>query len=343
MQFDTLYKFKNSKYIFVVGIGGSNLASKAVWIATSLHNPFLNKKVFFIESLSESQRQEIMHIAKNEVGLPEDICIFVISKSGETRETLISFSGLISIFENILGINVFERVVCISEDGSRLFVESQKEGALCLPWQQQVGGRWSAFTIAHTAVLFVLGLDINSYLSGEREMTEVCREKGYDKGLAQTIFENYNQGRNVLDFFFFDERLETLGKWLRQLFAESLGKQGITGERVGLLPTVSLGPTDLHSMLQLYLGGTKNRFTIFVKNESEQGFDYHSALETEKAYEKSDLPFTDYKLSGVNEKEIAKFMRFFMNVVLELATLFKVDPYGQPEVEKYKEQIKNKS
>ncbi len=342
MEFDSLFKFKNSKYIFIVGIGGSNLASKAVWSALSSHNPFLNKKVFFIESLSESQRQEIMYIAKNEVGLPEDICIFVISKSGETRETLISFSGLISIFKNILGTNIFERVVCISERDSRLFVESQKEGALCLPWQQQVGGRWSAFTTAHTAVLFVLGVDINSYLAGEREMIEVCREKGYHKGLAENIFENYKNGKIVLDFFLFDARLETLGKWLRQLFAESLGKQGITGERVGLLPTVSLGPTDLHSMLQLYLGGPNNRFTIFVKNESEQGFDYGACLETEAAYQNASLPFTDYKLSGVNEKEIAKFMRFFMNVVLELATLFKVDPYGQPEVEKYKQQIKNK-
>lgn len=342
MEFDSLSKFKNSKYIFVVGIGGSNLASKAVWQAISLHNPFLNKKVFFIESLSDAQRQEIYHIAKSEIGLPEDICIFVISKSGETRETLMSFSQLVQIFENVLSINIFERVVCISEESSRLFVESQKEGALCLPWQSGVGGRWSAFTSAHTAVLFVLGVDINSYLAGEREMQEVCREKGYHIGLAKNIFDNYREGKTVLDFFFFDSRLETLGKWLRQLFAESLGKQGKSGERVGLLPTVSLGPTDLHSMLQLYLGGPANRFTIFVKNESEQGFDYGACLETEAAYQNAGLPFNDYKLSGVNEKEITKFMKFFMNVVLELAILFQVDPYGQPEVEKYKEQIRNK-
>ncbi|MFK5284205.1 hypothetical protein ACI3PL_31965, partial [Lacticaseibacillus paracasei] len=60
------------------------------------------------------------------------------------------------------------------------------------------------------------------------------------------------------DTFVFNPELESLGKWYRQLLGESIGKEvagaGDTG-RVGIVPTVSVGSTDLHSVGQLYLGG----------------------------------------------------------------------------------------
>ena len=56
----------------------------------------------------------------------------------------------------------------------------------------------------------------------------------------------------------YDERSANFFYWYQQLVAESLGKKG-----KGLLPVVSTMPKDNHSLMQLYLDGTKNNFFTF--------------------------------------------------------------------------------
>ena len=135
-----------------------------------------------------------------------------------------------------------------------------------------------------------------------------------------------------MDFFIFNSELEDLGKWCRQLIAESLST---------LTPTVSMGPTDLHSMLELYLGGPKNRFTIFIKSQREIDNSVNeSAYENVvKAYGEANLPFEKYEMQEINEHELGKFMALMMAITLELARLLGVDPYDQPAVEEYKKSI----
>ena len=61
-------------------------------------------------------------------------------------------------------------------------------------------------------------------------------------------------GNMTLNIFHFAPELESLGKWERQLIAESLGKDtDLAGKPVhtGITPIVSIGSTDLHSMAQL--------------------------------------------------------------------------------------------
>ncbi len=59
----------------------------------------------------------------------------------------------------------------------------------------------------------------------------------------------------------------------RQLTSESLGKKFDLNKKlveIGIMPTVSIGTTDLHSMAQLYLSGPRDKFTTFV-NVNEPG------------------------------------------------------------------------
>ena len=46
----------------------------------------------------------------------------------------------------------------------------------------------------------------------------------------------------------YSDGLTYFGKWYLQLWAESIGKNG-----VGITPIPALGPVDQHSQLQLYL------------------------------------------------------------------------------------------
>ena len=56
----------------------------------------------------------------------------------------------------------------------------------------------------------------------------------------------------------YDEKSSDLFYWYQQLVAESLGKKGR-----GILPIISKMPQDNHSLMQLYLDGTKNNFYTF--------------------------------------------------------------------------------
>jgi glucose-6-phosphate isomerase len=56
------------------------------------------------------------------------------------------------------------------------------------------------------------------------------------------------------------ERLETFAEWFAQLWAESLGKDGL-----GQTPVRALGATDQHSQLQLYRAGPREKLVTLLR------------------------------------------------------------------------------
>lgn len=337
-------KYDKAKYSFIFGIGGSNLASKAVWDAMSAYKD-TDKKVFFIESPDSREYEEIENAIKNQINDKEEIAFVVTSKSGETTETLFAFKKVFAMMVEKFGDGVSKRGIAITTHGTELHKLAEEKNIEFVPWERDIGGRWSAFTVAHTIVMEMLSLDAENFVSGGNEANLYDASENSADNLAKMIFDEYTKGKNILDFFFFNSELESLGKWARQLVAESLGKENIHGEKIGILPTVSIGPTDLHSMLQLALGGPQNRFTIFVRaiEETKGGVNEKAFNDVMSGYKDGGLSFIKYEMKRIEEKEIGKFMTFMMLVVLELGTLLGVDPYGQEEVEQYKLKLKNQN
>lgn len=328
-------KYKSTKFIFVVGIGGSDLASKAVWSAMTLHKSDINKKILFLESPDLREYEEIRNIIRNKIDSTEEVVLIAVSKSGKTAETLETFNKTLNILSSKFGNSINERVLIISTPDSPLWKLAEEKRMDCLEWEGDVGGRFSAFTIAHTKTISISGLDARAFMAGGEEMKEKFKiegEKSPALHLAKNIFENYKKGLNILDFFIFNSELEDLGKWCRQLIAESISL---------ITPTVSLGPTDLHSMLELYLGGPKNRFTIFIKSLQEiDGSINDSAYENvSKAYGDAGLPFIKYEMEKIDEKELGSFMAFMIETTIQLAKLLDINPYDQPAVEEYKKHL----
>ncbi|MEK7200625.1 MAG: hypothetical protein AAB672_00635 [Patescibacteria group bacterium] len=321
-------KFKKSKYIFVIGIGGSDLASKAVWDAITLHKK-TDKKIYFLESPDEREYEEIENIVENEIKKLEDFVLIVVSKSGETAETLETFNKIFEIMSKMPFDTINERILIISTPNSTLWKIAEEKEAEKIEWEGNTGGRFSAFTVAHTTVLSIAGLDVENFIIGSKEIKEE-----ETKHLARNIFDNYKNDFNILDFFIFNSELEDLGKWCRQLIAESISL---------ITPTVSIGPVDLHSMLELYLGGPKNRFTIFILSlkENQNNINQTAFENVTDAYQKAGLPFIKYEMAEINEKELGSFMAFMMATTIELAKLLGVDPYDQPAVEEYKSEIRS--
>lgn len=352
------------RHIIVVGIGGSSLGTEALYQALGGRYSALKAELHFVETVEPRQLRAASDLIDS-LSSPDEVLLCVISKSGGTVETATNASIIYRSLYLRFGDDAKDRVVVTSDVGSPLSEEAVREGFSSLTIPSVVGGRYSVFSAVGLFPLVVAGVDIDSLLRGANDtLGNILERRDNEAALsAVTLFQHYEWGRRMHDTFVFDPNLEPLGRWYRQLLAESIGKTNIVDEterRVGITPTVSVGSTDLHSVGQLYFGGPSGeRFTTFVRRRGESMFtipengvfsrdlNYLSgkteeevlealALGAEQAYIDSNLPFVDVLLDGLSEYELGAFMQWKMLEVMNLAKLFEVDPFDQPDVESYK-------
>ena len=148
------------------------------------------------------------------------------------------------------------------------------------------------------------------------------------------------------------DRLADFGLWFRQLWAESLGKDG-----KGTTPINALGAVDQHSQLQLYLDGPRDKmFTVIMLDIAGKGPVVSPALANDDAlsylagHTLGDLmdaeqrataqtliehhrPTRIFRLETLNERVMgALFMHFMLETIIA-AHMMDVDPFDQPAVE----------
>lgn len=346
------------KYVVVVGIGGSNLGTLAVYDALyglddRYGSPTSRPRLFALDTVHDAT---VDHLCKHLVGNmvhKDDIIVCVVSKSGNTTETMANANILIRELESRFG-PVSDRVVAITDPGSAFYAHAVSHQYHVLTLPKNVGGRYSVFSAVGVFPLLCLGLDVEGLLRGaQRSIDDLTTSSSSAIGLYQDIKSAYDNHLVIHDLFLFDPRLETMGKWYRQLLAESLGKEG-----KGLLPTVSIGSTDLHSVAQLYLGGPNNRFTSFVWVEQETGcvIDpnpslalvenlggkslstiYHAIYEgTRAAYTKTGRMHDAFHFSTLDAESIGCWMQSAMVWTMMLGNHMGVNAFDQPQVEVYK-------
>ncbi len=353
------------KYHIVVGIGGSNLGTKAVYDAIYGFSDVLSSqrfpKLLFAETTDAEWLAQAVKVIE-QLNSPDEILISVISKSGGTTETMANFEIVAGALRQKFP-DYRERMVAITDEGSGLWEAARTQEIATLAIPKMVGGRYSVFSAVGLFPLATIGLNVAALREGAvaaRDNLEMAAE-------SAALLEYYRQqGKTINDNFMFHIELESLGKWYRQLMGESVGKkESLDGEVVyaGITPTVSLGSTDLHSVGQLYLGGPKDKFTTFVsakKTEdiavpSERVFPdlnpmvsgrtantvMSAILEGVKlAYQKAELPYAEVVLDGIDEYSIGAFMQFKMIEMMYLGQLMNVNSFDQPSVEDYKVETK---
>lgn len=339
---------ENLKYVVVIGIGGSNLGTKAIYDA--LENRVGATQILFSDTVNTLQLQKIIELLKPLPG--DEYVINAISKSGKTLETIANLEVLLS------QLPYHDRVVITTDEDSDFGRIAQAKGMRTLPIKPKVGGRYSVFSPVGLFPLSLCGFDIVALLEGAMVSRQACIQSDFFRNNALlsaiAIYANSRNGKTIYDNFFFNPELETLGNWYRQLFAESLGKNG-----KGITPTVSIGSTDLHSIAQLYLGGPKDKFFSFIYNMEEASLkisenlifedlvegiggkelkDIKKALMggTKNAFIKKALPFTEFELEGITEKTLAEYMQTRMIEVMYIAQFMSVNAFDQPNVEDYK-------
>ena len=241
-----LKKFQRFKNIAVIGMGGSILGAEAMF---NFFENKIKKNFIFFDNIDTRSSNKLNNL-KN---LNQTLFI-VISKSGQTIETLSNFLSLRKIKKNA------KNIIVVSEKTKNpLYLLTKKMNWFHVEHKKYIGGRYSVLSEVGIITAILMGINykklrskIRFYLKNENK--KFLKESSIK--LADLLLKN--KYRNLI-FLNYIPELEKFLYWSQQLIAESLGKKG-----KGFLPLVSNAPKDHHSLLQLYLDGPKDKlFYIF--------------------------------------------------------------------------------
>ncbi|OGI44955.1 MAG: hypothetical protein A2150_02155 [Candidatus Muproteobacteria bacterium RBG_16_64_11] len=295
-----------------------------------------------------------------------DTLLLVVSKSGNTAETLSQLLTVLPQLERELGPDrLREQIVVITEDASGALHELARELRLEILPHPAVGGSYSALSVVGLLPAAIAGADIAALLQGARTMAERCRERdmarnpAFFNGAAQ--FLHAQRGRRLCVQMVYADRLRPVSRWYRQLWAESLGKRDAQGRAHGLTPIEAHGVTDQHSQLQLYLDGPDDKQFTFLVDPSlrargarvPERFRALAAIAplvghttgelflaefdaTRETLTRHGRPNRTVSLAPANPAAIGELIMLLEMETVVMAELLGVDPFDQPAVEEGK-------
>ena len=263
----------------VLGIGGSALGPLAVHQA--LNHYYYNDlspakranrpRFYVLDNIDPVRVHELLQMLD-----PSKTLYNVISKSGNTSETMAQFLIVRDALRRTCGDNYAEHIVITTDkEKGNLLPIALKEGYKRFVIPAGIGGRFSELTPVGLLAAAICGIDIRQLLEGALGMDQWIRE-------AQGVFSNpaqlravlahqaWQKGKNISVFMPYADGLKTMADWYAQLWAESLGKgydrQG-RAVHIGQTPVKALGVTDQHSQVQLYAEGPDDKVITFVAVE----------------------------------------------------------------------------
>ena len=348
---------ENKDTFIVFGTGGSSLGAKA--LINILQGKF-ERKVLFFDNIDPIQfRNSILELDLIRTGF------IIISKSGSTVETLSQLSSIIEIFksQNITD-KLSQNFVVITENkDSPLKRIANKLSCKTLDHENDIGGRYSVFSNVGLFPAFITGLDILKIREGAMSLIEQTNDNSFNEhliGASVAIYLQSSKSINTNVLITYTDALYYFGKWYLQLWAESIGKKG-----KGITPIHSIGTTDQHSQLQLYIDGPKDKFfsliTTNYKNQGlkmneeilkENGVDflagktmgdlmYAEQQSTLKILIEKGLPVREIYCNHINEFTLGQILAYFMMETITACHLIGVDPFNQPAVEQGKKLTKD--
>ncbi len=266
---------KKFKYFVVLGIGGSALGPSMVFNALKhLHYNELPKSMrggpaFYVEDNVDPTRMAALF----DVIDPAKTCFNVISKSGATSETMAQFL-IIAKELGKRGVELADNMIFTTDAarGNLVKIDKKYGGKFkkyVLP--DGVGGRFSELSPVGLLPAAVLGIDIKGMLAGAAYMDEICSKPDINKNpallCAALQYISMEKGKNINVLMPYSDRLKLMADWYCQLWAESVGKAvDNAGNTVnsGTTPVKSLGVTDQHSQVQLYIEGPYDKVITFI-------------------------------------------------------------------------------
>jgi len=337
-------KFSKYKNIVIIGMGGSILGTKSIY---SFLKKKIKKEVFFFDNLDLN-----LNLKYRKIKNLKNTCFIVAGKSGRTIETIINLGTIFS--KNLLK----NRLVVIAQPiDNALMAIADKYNAEVIEHKEFISGRYSVLSETGMFPAALMGLNLMKF----KNLKILIKNKNFTATLIQNVACMYtflSKKINNSIILNYDSNLNDLGYWYQQLVAESLGKKG-----KGINPSLSFGPKDHHSLLQLYLDGPKDKFFTFfnatykddqckvyqdiipsnmkfLKNKNLRSVVNAQCNAVKNIFKLKKIPFRQITFSKKNEEELGEIFTFFALETILLSRLMNINPFDQPAVEEVKIETK---
>ena len=358
---------KSSDILVVIGIGGSYLGARAAieMLTHSFTASLSNRQrkfpqvIFAGNNISSTYLADLFELLEN-----KDVSVNVISKSGTTTEPAVAFRIFKSWMERKYGREDAKSRIYVTTDKARGALKklADEEGYETFVVPDDVGGRYSVLTAVGLLPIAAAGIDIREMMRGARIAMQSYREPDLAenpcyryaayrnamlrKGYAVEIMVNYEPG------------LHYFTEWWKQLYGESEGKDGR-----GLFPAGVDNSADLHSMGQYIQDGRrmlfetviqieKARREVLIPNDPDDldGLNFLSGLDMQTVNHKAaqgtilahidgGVPNLMVSVPEMNAYYFGQLVYFFEKACAISGYLLAVNPFNQPGVEDYKQNM----
>ena len=302
------------------------------------------------------------------IGVEDSWGVVVISKSGGTLETASAFRQFLSALEVSCGgetEKVRQRLIPVTGDNGKLRSFVTELGCKeIFPVPDGVGGRFSILSAVGLVPAALMGINVMKLLAGAKAMNEHFRSAP----AAQNIVLQYTavnhlmevkRGATIRLLSVWSKALESAGMWYDQLLAESLGK-GLKGAT----PLTTVNTRDLHSRQQQHQQGRRDKLVnnvivdkyrfdtlpIGARNSDPDSLNDLAAKSlpdiiaaaiagTNQALRDDGRPTTNLYLPRVDEYCLGQYFQMLMLATVVEGRLLGINPYGQPGVEAYKQNM----
>ncbi|NLK08817.1 MAG: glucose-6-phosphate isomerase [Firmicutes bacterium] len=346
--------------LVVAGIGGSYLGARAAIEMMSPAFGDLQLPVYFVgNNLSSTYIADLLALLQD-----KSVYVNVISKSGTTTEPALAFGILQEFMEEKYGKNGAKDRIFATTDAAKGHLKEMatQEGYETFVIPDDIGGRYSVLTAVGLLPMAAAGLDIDAVMAGAQaavtEYGTACLRTNACYQYAAVRNCLHRKGKLIEILVTYDPALHYLAEWWKQLFGESEGKDG-----KGLFPASVEFTTDLHSLGQYIQEGMRILMetvilveqprvdiTIGGDPEDSEGLGYLAGKTIDyvnkKAFEGTLLAHTDggvpnllVKVPKLSEYYFGQLVYFFEKACAVSGYLLGVNPFDQPGVEAYKENM----
>lgn len=318
---------KSFDALVVIGIGGSYMGTQA--LDTMFRNYFNDNKFKLIYAgwnLSETYLNELLNYISD-----KNVAINVISKSGTTMEPAIAFEKILKQLKTKYSETELTKRIFITTDKEKgiLREEVNKHGYKSFIVPDDIGGRYSVLTPVGLLPLATI-IDIKKLLNGSYEAKKYL-DDAYN--YAATRYNLFNNKRVVENYCSYEPNMNYFLEWLKQLFGETEGK-----DNKGILPTSSIYSRDLHSLGQFVQEGNPIEFETVIKQEDSDIIN-NLVLDSVCTAHYEHTPSILITIDKLDEYTIGELIYFFFCSAAISGLLFNINPFDQPGVQNYKEEV----
>lgn len=357
----------DSDVLVVIGIGGSYLGARAAI-------DFLNHSFVNLQSKAERKAPQILYagnsISSNYLAdlvdyvKDKDFSVNVISKSGTTTEPAIAFRVFKQLLIEKYGEAEANRRIYATTDRAKGAVKAEADvkGWETFVIPDSVGGRFTVLTPVGLLPIAAAGADITKLMEGANAARQtytsdkISENEAYQYAVIRNIL--YRKGYVTEVFANYEPSLQYLAEWWKQLAGESEGK-----DQKGIYPTSANFSTDLHSLGQFIQEGYRNLFETVIRVDKPRrniaipveeadldGLGYLQGKDVDFVNKKATdgvllahtdggVPNTYLTLPAQDEFTLGYVIYFFEIAIGLSGYLNGVNPFDQPGVEAYKQNM----